>query len=218
MVSNWAVIVVSSKIGIVNKEVCNMHNRDKVRLSTTGTLTRNRNKKVINPFDAGVALLHLAMKVAAHFLYGVWLGDFHLFGWGYNAPKVKLKADLNGTQDAGHQQLLFLLLQLNHPLCLYQIHHPTSFEVTTEKWEEVGEVKGVLHITQLLTQQCHNTRHCIVQLLVQSWSSWCITCWQVQRLLLWLKSLSQLLLLWFVLTLWWKIWLQLEKSVLAEPY
>ena len=87
-------------------------------------------------------------------------------------PKVKPKVDLNGTQVAAHQQLLYLLLQLNRPLCLYQIHHSTSFEVTEEKLKEFGVVEGVLHITQILTTMWqYETLYCaafgpIIKLMV----------------------------------------------------
>lgn len=113
MVSDCAAIGVSTESGMSEKEGCDMHDGDKVGLSATGTLTRSKNKIIVNPFPAGLALLALARKVATHFSYGSRLGILHDLGKGCDAPKIKPKIDLNGTRVAAHQQLLFSLLRLN---------------------------------------------------------------------------------------------------------
>ena len=87
-----------------------MHDGNKVGLSATGTLTRSKNKVIVNPFPAGLALLALARKVATHFSYGSRLGILHDLGKGCDAAKIKPKGDLNGTRVAAHQQLFFSLL------------------------------------------------------------------------------------------------------------
>jgi len=55
-----------SKSFELSKDLCGMHNVDKVGKSATGRLTRSEDKKVINPFPEGVLLLKKVHKQAVY--------------------------------------------------------------------------------------------------------------------------------------------------------
>ncbi len=60
---------VSDELGMAEKEVCGMHDADKLGQSAVGALVRSKHKVAVNPFPQGQALLKKAHAVAVHFNY-----------------------------------------------------------------------------------------------------------------------------------------------------
>ena len=65
-----AALVESTESEVDHGDACDMHDLDKVGRSAVGDLTRSKNKKPINPFPGGQALMNKVHAMAKHFSYG----------------------------------------------------------------------------------------------------------------------------------------------------
>lgn len=123
----------------IERDVCSMHDGDKLGQSATGALVRSKGKKVQNPFPAGVELLANAHSMAVHFSYGSRYQELYALGDAAApgmVPHVRMKVDHNGTRIAAQHGLLYSQLRLSRALPQYHAKHtvlPGSYVPASEK-------------------------------------------------------------------------------------
>jgi hypothetical protein len=79
------------------EESCLMHQSGKVFLSACGALVKPKNKKAVNPFNAGVAVMTDVHNAAVYFSYGEIRSDLFQHMKIAACPDLVSKVDLNGT-------------------------------------------------------------------------------------------------------------------------
>ena len=84
----------------VDEECCLMHDGDKLGSSAVGALVRSKNKKPVNPFPEGVALMKKAHDMGVYFSYGTRWSELMTMNKsiGSHVPQIKIGLDLNKTR------------------------------------------------------------------------------------------------------------------------
>ena len=76
MVTERAAIGLLTYLDLDKREAYNMHDGEKLGQAATGKLIRPKNKRVLNPFPSGVALMNLSTKVEK-FIYRTRINNIH---------------------------------------------------------------------------------------------------------------------------------------------
>ena len=150
MRSDRAAKGVSGQLGMEGEEVCEMHDSDKLGRAAVGSLVRTKNKKAINPFEAGVSFVSRAHKLGTYFGYSdryeklavicTSLGD---------VAKIKIAVDYNTTRISSVHGLLLSEIRLNRALRAYDLQHKPGWEFAEGDWATATEFEAVLNATRV---------------------------------------------------------------------
>ena len=130
-----------------------MHNDDKCARYAVGDLQRTRQRQVVEPFDAGVALVNKAQKCATYFAWDhrrAHLRSMNQFIEG-GVPNVVRKTNICTTRVAARHKTLRSILLLNRVLKHYARLNPDDSDVkgwamTAEEWAAVAEMEAVTKV------------------------------------------------------------------------
>ena len=160
MVSDRAAGGVAAAAGIEEKEICMMHDGDKLGASAIGDLVRTKNKVTVNPFNEGKAVLQNATKCATHFSYGpARLQKLHKFCDLTGEAKIRPAVIKCATRIAAQWRLIYSLLRMPRALAMYA-HAYANEETVALGWTAPtkleAEIEAVLYATQKtsLLAQC----------------------------------------------------------------
>jgi len=122
-----------------------------------GTLTRSKNKKVINQFRKGEMIMENSRKMSSSF---TTTHKYEAF-WQYanetvgNVPKIVIKVDHNGTRVAAAHILLLSVIRLNRGLQVWHMSKARELQLqwtsTSLEWKAMAETEAILNITRVTT-------------------------------------------------------------------
>jgi len=152
MVADGAAGGVSVAAGIKEKEICLMHDGDKIGSSATGKLIRSRRGEAVNAFQEGAAFMKRAHAMGVYFNYSTRHHDLmDLARTLKTVALIRIQVDLNDTRIAAEHGLLISEIRLSRALKMYQLAHPSAYVFSAEDWVVMVEFEAVLHMTQILT-------------------------------------------------------------------
>lgn len=115
---------------------------------------RTRQKKAVNPFPIGQALMKKAHAVGVHFSYSNRMSALLAFRASIpNQPDIKIQVDLNGTRVAAQHGLLYSEMRLNRLLRVYMTANRLDGMpyLNEQEWVSLSEFEAVLDITKSCT-------------------------------------------------------------------
>jgi len=133
-----------------------MHNEDKVGASAIGSLVRSANKREVNPFPAGVALMSAFREWAKSFIYESKRADLHVECKKENSPELHITIDKNKTRVAAMKTMLTPMCRMNRGLKRHRDNNPilTACRVTDAQFQSAAEFEAVLTVTGEITPPC----------------------------------------------------------------
>ena len=145
-----------------DEEGCLMHNIDKTGASAIGALVRSANKREVNPFPGGVALMASMRAWAKTFIYEGQRSDLHVECEKVDAPKLHITIDKCKTRVAAAKRMLTPMCRMNKGMKRHRDGNPkvATCQVTDSQFRSASEFEAVLNVTGEITTLAQHERAC----------------------------------------------------------